>query len=303
MQYSQNSTLALLNNQTEKSLQFIESIKDNYSFTVRDFCRWIRSNNLELNFESIRGYIIHINDSDLSASTKRLKKQAVKSAIKRLMRNSDITTLLQLDRALKQLDEDIETKSPGINSRAVTKDKIITEFEYCKLLDSIKSEKQKRFIEFLFNTGCRVSEMLNIRLKDIEIKGNLAYIKVKGKGSKKVKYKVRTIFIPVQMLDDIQNTFKGDKYLFSTSTGNKYSRNYISSEIKKVGKKHLNKKITAHSMRHSFATLQIKHTGNIKGISKYLGHSSVSITLDMYCHIELEEEEILSVYYNYKNSA
>ncbi len=293
----------LIINDKEKSLQFIESIKDSYSFTIRDFCRWIRTGNRELNFETIKEYIIHINNSDYSASTKRVKKQAVKSAIKKLMRNSNITELLYLDRALKQLDEDFETKSPGINSKAITKDRIITEFEYCKLLDSLKSAKQKRFIEFLFNTGCRVSEMLNIELRDIEIKGNLAYIKVKGKGSKKVKYKERIVFIPVEMLNDIENTFKGDQYLFSTSTGKKYSRNYISSEIKKVGMKHLNKKITAHSMRHSFATLQIKHTGNIKGISKYLGHSSVSITLDMYCHIELEEEEVLSVYYNYKNSA
>ncbi len=298
MAYTHNSTLAI--NQTEKNLQFIESIKDNYSFIIGDFCNWLRANNKNLNFKSIRQYLIKINNSEYSANTKRLKKQAVKSAIRKLMKNSDIETLIKLNKVLKELDEDIETKSPGINSSSITKNKIITEYEYSKMLDNIKSERQKRFIEFLFNTDCRTSEMINITLKDIDIKGNFAYIKVKGKGSRKVKYKERIVFIPVEMLEDIKKTFASKRILFSTSSGGAYNRSYVSGEIKKLGKRILGKRISAHTMRHSFATLQIKRTGNIKGVSEYLGHSSVSITLNMYCHNQLKEEEILQVYYNHR---
>ena len=206
MPYTQNTTLATISNQTEKSLKFIKSIKDNYSSNLSNFCNWIRSNNKELNFKSIKEYLIKINGSNYSANTKRLKKQGIKSALHMLMKNSDIEALIKLDSALKELDEDIETKSPAINTCAVTKDKIITEYEYSKLLDYSNSNRQKRFIEFLFNTGCRVSEMINITFKDIEIKKNLVYIKVRGKGSKTVKYKERVIFIPVELLNDILNT-------------------------------------------------------------------------------------------------
>ncbi len=49
----------------------------------------------------------------------------------------------------------------------------------------------------------------------------------------------------------------------------------------------LNRDISAHKLRHSFATIKIAKTGKIKAVSEYLGHSSTSITLDMYVHEEL----------------
>ncbi len=295
----------LILNQTDKALKFIYNIKGNYRFHVRDFVRWLRSNQKDINFESIREYIIQLNNSDYSASTKRLKKQAVKFAIKKLMQDADIETLLKLDRALKRLDEDAETKSPGVNTIAVGRDKVINEYEYEKLLDRARSDRQRRFIEFLFNTGCRISEVIGIKARDIKIMGNVAYIKVKGKGSRKVKYKVRTVRIPVEMLESIRSTFSSNgNYLFQTSTEHSYNRSYVSNQIKKLCKHVLKRdNLSAHSFRHSFVTLQIKKTQDIKGVSKYVGHSSVSITLDMYCQSELEDNQLFDVYFKYKKVA
>jgi len=293
----------LIINQSEKALRFIYNIKGNYRFHVRDFVRWMRSNQRDINFKSIREYIIQLNNSDYSASTKRLKKQAVKFAIKKLMQDADIPTLLKLDRALKKLDEDEETKSPGINSHAVGRDKVITEYEYEKLLDRARSGRQKRFIEFLFNTGCRISEALGIRGRDIKKAGNIVYIKVKGKGSRKMKYKVREIRIPLDMYQAIIETFGEHDHLFSTSTGHSYNRSYVSNQLKKLCRYVLKRDLSAHSFRHSFVTLQIKKTGDIKGVSRYVGHSSVSITLDMYCQSELEDSQLFDVYFKYRKVA
>ena len=80
--------------------------------------------------------------------------------------------------------------------------------------------------------------------------------------------------------------------LFCTSTGKHYTRQYVTNQIKKIGKAILGKKISAHTLRHSFATHKIAETGKIKGVSRYLGHSTSATTLDMYVHEELSPEEL-----------
>ena len=65
----------------------------------------------------------------------------------------------------------------------------------------------------------------------------------------------------------------------------------MSYEIIKAGKRILGRRISAHSMRHSFATLAIRDGASIKAVSKYLGHSSTAITMDMYVHESLEKAQ------------
>ena len=62
--------------------------------------------------------------------------------------------------------------------------------------------------------------------------------------------------------------------------------------FKKSGWRILRKDISAHTLRHSFATRMIDEGKSIKGVSKYLGHSNVSTTLDLYVHSELDWEAL-----------
>lgn len=294
----------------QNALAFIRSIDNSYKFHIRNFCGWMertgRSLDKEQFFQTVKDYIIEVNnDNTISASTKRLRRQALKKALKLMTNGADAGNLYLLDLLLKNLDENKETKSPGTNTRKVSRDKVITAAEYYKLVDNARSDKQRRFIEFLFNTGCRVSEMLEIRIKDdITIGPEFVGIRVKGKGSRKMKYKERPIMIPLELYNDILRTFDStDKeFLFSTSTGHAYNRCYVSNQLKKLGKAILSKKISAHTFRHGFVTLKIQETGDIKAVSEYVGHSSVSITLDMYTHTELKKEQIFKSYYRDKVS-
>jgi integrase/recombinase XerD len=275
--------------------------KYTYSFIIRHFLRYLEDTGREIDFNTIKEYIIKVNsDPSVSTSTKRLRKAALKHCIRKFMQNADVKTLMMMDRALKQLDDDPETKSPGVGTHQVTRDMTISEFEYEKLLDGARSEKQRRFLEFLFNSGCRVSEMLGIRLRDVQICDDIVKVKVRGKGSKTRKYKERVILIPIELYQDITATFKGETYLFSTSSGRPYHRAYVSNQIAKLGRAILGKKISAHTMRHSFVTCMIRRTGDIAGVSRYVGHSSVSITLNLYCHSELKQEDIFKPYFHYK---
>ena len=147
------------------------------------------------------------------------------------------------------------------------------------------------FLRFLFSTGCRVSEMCGIRLRDIENQGATEKIRITGKGNKE-----RFIRIRIDLCTEIQQVFKGSTLLFETSRQKPYNRSYVSNQIKKLGKAFLGRKISAHSLRHSFATIAVgKYPGKLDAVSHYLGHSSTSITLNMYCHNQLSDEELFSI--------
>lgn len=110
-----------------------------------------------------------------------------------------------------------------------------------------------------------------------------------GKGKKE-----RYVWIPLVLCRRILATFGGTVYLFETSAGKPYSRSYVSNQIAKLGRAILGRRISAHTFRHSFATRKIKETAKIQAVSEYLGHSSVAITLSLYCHEELSEEDLSS---------
>ncbi|OED36228.1 hypothetical protein AB834_03140 [PVC group bacterium (ex Bugula neritina AB1)] len=81
-------------------------------------------------------------------------------------------------------------------------------------------------------------------------------------------------------------------FLFETKTGKPQNPRYIRKIITQWGKRALLKNISPHTLRHSFATNKIAQTGKIKAFSQYLGHSSSSVTLDMYTHQELSTTEL-----------
>jgi len=119
--------------------------------------------------------------------------------------------------------------------------------------------------------------------------GDRIKVRIMGKGRKE-----RFIYLPTILYRAICDCFKGTVRIFETRTGKPYSRSYVSGQIAKLGRYILEKRISAHTFRHSFATRKIRETGKIQAVSQYLGHSSVSITLNLYCHEELSAEDLAS---------
>ena len=93
------------------------------------------------------------------------------------------------------------------------------------------------------------------------------------------------------LVQRILDNFAGCVFLFEHA-GKTYNRVYVTDRIKLAGRLILGKNISAHTFRHSFATEKLKQTKNLKGVSKYLGHSSVSTTADLYVHDELGWEDV-----------
>jgi integrase len=173
------------------------------------------------------------------------------------------------------------------NERVIRPESILSEDEIERLIKDA-DPKTSLIILLLAKTGCRISEALNITMGDVKENDDAVEISVVGKGQKG-----RTVFISKSDFSEILQTFKGKKYLFETIHENRYDKVNVTKKIGKLSESILGKHISAHTLRHSFATNMIRKTRKIQATSEYLGHSSTAITLDMYTHESLSLDELL----------
>lgn len=163
-------------------------------------------------------------------------------------------------------------------------DKILHVFD----LNSPIGYRNKILIEFLYSTGCRVSEVLSIKISDIDLKRG--FVKVLGKGNKE-----RVVPIYEKLLDiipdylRIRHTYfvkeRDNGYLFLNKNGGKLSRVMCFNIIKKACKDaNINKNVSPHTIRHSFATHLLTNGADLRTIQLLLGHSNISTT-EIYTHI------------------
>ena len=157
----------------------------------------------------------------------------------------------------------------------------------------ITPHRNRTMIKLLLNTGLRLSEMTNLKWKDINLL--LGHVKVvEGKGLKD-----RIVYIDDDTLEDLklwrERQFEGwgmSDYVFTTRNlkllDGKAVRKMIRIYKDKAG---IEKNITTHSLRHTFASDLLRKSKNIKIVQRALGHSDISTT-QIYTHIvddELEE--------------
>lgn len=150
--------------------------------------------------------------------------------------------------------------------------------------------KTSAIVNFLVNTGLRVSEMLNISKDNLEaFNKEFLRIKILGKGNK-----IRFIFISYELYQEVKDVYDSESiFLFSSRSGKQLSRINVYKMVKKSFAKYsLKEHISPHTLRHLYATLQIREMKkDYKAVSKYLGHSSISTTLDLYVQSEISPEE------------
>lgn len=158
-----------------------------------------------------------------------------------------------------------------------------------------KIKEQTRNIaifETLFSTGIRVSELCNLKCSDIDfINGS---IKVLGKGEKERVIQICQKEV-LDVLKSYSELFNPTSFFFI----NRLKRQISSQSVRLLVKKHvklanINKKITPHTFRHTFATLLLEEDVDIKYIQNLLGHSSITTT-QLYTHVSsLKQKTILS---------
>jgi len=188
---------------------------------------------------------------------------------------------------LRGVYRDVMAVKLGAGEKHISRDKLITEEEARRLLDAMP--RRIRYIgEFLFVTGARISEALNVKLSDVRSLNGYAEVMIVGKAQK-----ARRLLISTEFLERCRDCYAGERYLFSTRSGSRFDRSYVLREFVRASKRALGKRVTPHCARHSFATWTLSKTRKIKGVSEYLGHSDAAVTLNMYIHETLTAEELL----------
>ncbi len=156
----------------------------------------------------------------------------------------------------------------------------LTKAELGRLLNVMRGNiRDFTITAFTVQTGVRINELINLKMKDIDLQDGT--VRIKGKGDKE-----RIIPLSKEMIKILSRYLHGrhNGYLFERK-GNKISISTIQKMIKKYAKKaHLKKNISPHKLRHTFATLALEAGVNPFTLKDLLGHSSLSTTL-IYTHI------------------
>ena len=163
---------------------------------------------------------------------------------------------------------------------------VLAKEEVKRLFDAIDNKEHKLMIKLMYSAGLRVSELLNLKTNDLEISRGYGYVR-KGKGNKD-----RIFIIADSLKDDLIKLISLKKlnefeYLFTNNRENRYNVSTPRMIIKKAAKEaRINKKISPHTLRHSFATHLIENGYSISEVQALLGHKSPETTL-IYLHTSL----------------
>lgn len=185
---------------------------------------------------------------------------------------------------LLEKDITVKIKRPKREKKIPT---VLTKDEIKKLLDSLETKKSRLMISLIYASGMRVSEILNLKIDDLELEEKTGYIRqAKGK-------KDRIFNIPSFLVGDLKKQIRiqkefGRELLFTGPKGKLSSRNIqkiVNNAAKKSG---IKKDVHVHTLRHSFATHLLENNVDIRKIQELLGHADLSTT-QIYTHISRQE--------------
>ena len=257
-----------------------------YENDLELFNKFLKENRIinitSIDYGTIRKYLGHLHDNKYEASSISRKISALRTFFKYSLKEKEIKknpmTLISNPKKEKKLP------------------KYLNYEEMEKLLNSIDTSqlegiRDRLIIELLYSTGIRVSELVNIKIKDIKIKEN--QINILGKGNKerivlfgeKAKESIKIY------LNSYKEFFKGNilnEYLLINKNGKQLTTNKIELIVKDVLKKSaLKLNISPHTLRHTFATHMLDSGADLKSVQELLGHENLKTTA-IYTHVSNE---------------
>ena len=160
---------------------------------------------------------------------------------------------------------------------------VLDKEEIVNLINSIENKKHQLMIKLIYSAGLRVSELLNLKVHDLNLINNFGYVR-SGKGNKD------RLFIIADSLKQelfdyiIDNRLNQDSYIFKSYRGMMSPRS-VQEILKKAAKKaKIEKRVHPHTLRHSFATHLIENSYSVSEVQSLLGHKSPETT-QIYLHV------------------
>lgn len=253
---------------------------ESYQNDLQKFNEYVDKNNKQIDRKYMQNYIEYLSKEMNPKSVSR-NISTLKSFCKFLMLNKEIKT-----------NPMEEISNPKIRKSLP---KVLTEEEINKLLDIPLNNhfdyRNIAMLELMYSSGLRVSELVNLKVNDVDLDEGL--VRIFGKGSKE-----RIVPLDDYAIDEIntyitshrRELFKHGEndYLFLNNHGEKMTRQGFFKILKKIAQeKNIKTEFSPHTLRHSFATHLLKHGADLRSIQELLGHSDISST-QIYTHITNE---------------
>ena len=269
----------------KKELNYSDYTVKNYQLDLTDFFKYVNKSNIDfLNIENIhvRGYLKYLDICNLKNTTISRRISALRTFYNYLLEKG----LVKSNIFLNVKNPKLEKKLPNYLN--------YTEIE--ELLASIDTKtdeglERRLLIEMFYSTGCRVGEMVNVKISDIDFSSKT--IKVMGKGSKEriVYYG----YYASKYLEDYLKNKDKKGYLFTNKRGEKLTIQEVEYIVRDI-MKHISIKthVTPHTLRHTFATHLLNNGADIRTVQELLGHANLSTT-GIYTHVS--SDRLKDVYF------
>ena len=236
---------------------------------------------LEVKFQTIQAYITFLYSAGIQARSQAREISALRSFYRYLVYEKliieDPTQLIELPKISKKLPEVL----------SVTEiEKMIAQVD----LSKAEGERNKAIVEIMYGCGLRVSEVIGLKISQLHFEEN--YIRVIGKGNKE-----RLIPIGQTAIDAVMAYLEGSRtkvkikkgmegILFLNRRGSALTREMIFIIIKQLALlAGIEKNISPHTLRHSFATHLIEGGADLRAVQDMLGHESITTT-EIYTHLD-----------------
>ena len=241
---------------------------DSYKSDLTKLSNYLQ--NQDLSKTNIDNFFIDMSEFNYSTSTKKRMYSSIKNFLKYINENEDYESIDISDIKLKS-----SKKLPEVLS-ITDIENMINFYNHETYLDS----RNRTVIDVLYSTGCRVSELCDINISDIDLDDK--YLKLKGKGSKQRIVPIGSmLYKNLMQYLNVRETFlqnRGEP-LFLSKSKNKLDRTAVFRIIKKTAKNiSLQTDVHPHTLRHSAATHMLEGGCDLRTVQEFLGHSSVSTT-------------------------
>jgi integrase/recombinase XerD len=258
---------------------------ENYTFDIEKLCEFLKHNQLEvspiaISEETLQQFIYAVS-KELNARSRSRIISGLKSFFNYLIfedyRNDNPLTLIESPKIGRKLPDFLSLEDIDNLIAAIS-------------LETTEGERNRAMLETLYACGLRVSELVTLKISDLYF--DEGYIKVTGKGNKErfipiEKHTIKLINLYKNHSRNFLSIQKGhEDTLFLNRRGRMLTRAMIFTIIKDLALKiNLNKTISPHTFRHSFASHLLENGADLRAIQTMLGHESITTT-EIYLHLD-----------------
>ncbi len=275
-----------LNDAKELFFQYLIVEKGLSKTTILDY-----EDDLKFFFASLRDVklanYLENSDIDYFIISMANKGNSPKTIIRRVSTIRSFYRFLQDEKIIDKYSDKIELPKPlKIFPSVLESEEVEALFEAVDM-SKIEGIRDRAMLELMYASGLRVSELLSLETKNINLQDNI--VRIKGKGSKErmvpfgdfASSYLKLYYNEFKSL----NKYKNSKYFFLSKKGEPLSRQFFWKQIKKYAlNAGINKEISPHTLRHSFATHLLDGGADLRLVQDLLGHTNIKTT-ELYTHI------------------